>query len=107
MLFTLTVIFWPFTLPAYYLFLIAYALTYLRPLSAQPGFVRGSYLALLVMPILSLPIFWFCYHVWHPYPDSYEWGADENGETAFLIPLTIAGLLFLATLVPVPKTAKL
>ncbi len=106
MLYTLTVLFWPVTLPAYYLSLVAYALIYLRPFSAQPTFVRGSYIALLLMPILSLPIFWFCYYVWHPYPDSYERGADENGETAFLISLTLAGLLFVTTLVPVPRTAK-
>lgn len=106
MIYTLTVLFWPVTLPAYYLFLAAYALTYLRPLSAQPTFVRASYITLLLMPILSLPVFWFCYYIWHPYPDSYEWGADRNGEMAFFISLAIAGLLFVATIAPVPKAAR-
>jgi hypothetical protein len=98
MIYTLTMLFWPVTLPAYYLLLGLQAFFTLRPLPDQRPITLASFTLQCLMPLLAVPIFWFCYYVWHPHPDPAEWaGSDQNGTIAFSISLGIACALFIST----------
>jgi hypothetical protein len=97
MIFTLTMLFWPVTLPGYYLLLGLQAFFALRPLPDQRSITLVSFTLQCLMPLLAVPIFWFCHYVWHPHPDPAEWGSDPNGTIAFSISLGIAFALFIST----------
>jgi hypothetical protein len=97
MIFTLTMLFWPVTLPAYYLLLGLQAFFTLRPIPDQLLITLASFTLQCLMPLLAVPIFWFCYYVWHPHPEPAEWGSDQNGTIAFSISLGTAFALFIST----------
>ncbi len=88
---------WPFTLGGYYSLLAMQAFMTLRPITDQSPHALASFGCQCLVPFIGFPIFWICYHWWHPYPDPAELGSDLNGCIAFYITVAIAIALAVTT----------